>query len=1251
MNEFRFANPSWIHGLWAVALVAGVLVLLELRGRSVLERFVSRLMQPRLVRRTSLPRRLSALGCVILAMVALVFALMRPQWGLRAQRVVRVDSQIMICLDVSKSMLAEDVAPNRLERAKIELDSLLGLMNEGQQVGLIAFAGKATVVCPMTTDFGFLRLVLNEVEPSSVGLGGTLIGDAIRKAVDGFRESGDIHRLIMLVTDGEDHDSYPLEAAKAAKEKGVKIVTVGFGDEAGSKIEVVDPRTGARSFVKDREGRDVISHLDGETLREIALQTDGAYIPAGTGALDLESIYQTHIAAMLQGSTESQTQVLRQEAYQWLVLGALVVWLIGLALATPWNLRSGALGTAASVVANASRAAALLAGWAVASAASSGQAQAPAPNLPTGASSPPAATGARPADVPPPVDAAEATAEQIGDAQAAGEKEDGRTAAAAEEDLAPRAAYNRALALLTSNPAEAERYLNRARRDAGTDGELRYRALYNLGWVEVVRADALLKDQPAQALQHLQQAANRFREALRVRPNGAEPRHNLEIVSRRILELADALAQKGARDVAGRLDELIQELRAHQAELQTVVQQAGPEVAEASAETFRPEFRKLGVNQREVIAEIQRFSEQVRRELDALNQKPDDQKSPQDGLKAGQYGNMLQFLDDALQRLGQSRSLTRRLQGDRAFRRWSAGLADAKRARDQLRDPVELLSQILSDAYELLNLTGQLAEHGSTPSPDQPSQPAPAWLTREYIQEVQASTLDRTRELEQVLTAAAPRKKTFGPELTPSPDSGPPTPDMDPRTQQLIDNIPHALPLINQAVAAYEASARELATGTLQAAQVKQAEAMAALADAAEWFFDIRRMIEAMYADQQSAAQMIDAAQPDLDRLRDAFGPAAGPELGPQDIPRLLHRIATAVAPLQEKNRDRVPRLDQMLDSEIAQLQKSAPPSPDTPAAAPAGPSEQQEQQQQQQAQLQRFEQAKVLLGSVSSALDRAIPPLQALAAEAPPAEPGEPAAEPDAELPPRDPRWSEAEAAADSAAESLAQLRRLFFSLVEHLRDTAQRQADLNDDTARQSAEPADSQTSEKLGPLASRQAQLQPITQAIGEALREQSQQARAVPDAAQDPAGTVAPATTSPSPAAKTLDQAADLVTAAHAAMSTAARQLDRQAAQFDAAAEPFQEITQQQQTALQKLVEALALLDQSQQPPPQQQQQQDQNQQQQQQQDSHDQQSQDQQQQQNMSVNQLLQLIRDREAQRREKKQQRAQVPSGRVEKDW
>lgn len=324
MDEFQFAEMGWLHAVWGVLLCVAVLVAFELRGRSLLDRMISPLMQSRLVQKVPLLRRLLSISVLGLALTCLVLALMRPQWGMTVQSVSKVESQVMICLDVSNSMLAEDVVPNRLERAKAEIDSLLGLMDEGQQVGLTAFAGKATVLCPMTTDFGFLRLILNEAGPGTIGMGGTKIGEAIGKAVDGFGEAGDINRLILLITDGEDHDSFPLDAAEKAKDKGVRVVSIGFGDEMGSKIQITDPRTGARTYIKDRNGTEVVSRLDGSTLRDIAQTTEGAYIPAKTGALDLQSIYDAHIKTLLAGGSAQEERIIRNEAYQWCVLAALV---------------------------------------------------------------------------------------------------------------------------------------------------------------------------------------------------------------------------------------------------------------------------------------------------------------------------------------------------------------------------------------------------------------------------------------------------------------------------------------------------------------------------------------------------------------------------------------------------------------------------------------------------------------------------------------------------------------------------------------------------------------------------------------------------------------------------------------------------------------------------------------------------------------------------------------------------------------
>ncbi|RMF22796.1 MAG: VWA domain-containing protein, partial [Deltaproteobacteria bacterium] len=315
MNAAAIAEPRWAMLLWVVAAFFALALFLERRRTGAVSAFVSAALQERLVRRPSSRRRILALVFFTLSATSLTVALMRPQWGLRLISMPRAGAEIMICLDVSRSMLAEDVAPNRLERAKADLRDLLTYL-EGDQVGLIAFAGRATVLAPLTPDFGFLRLVLDQAGPHSVTRGGTRLEEPIRKAVEGFGEAGEVSRSIILVTDGEDHDSFPLEAAKEAAERGIKILAIGFGDEAGSEIVITDPDTGARRVLRDADGNVVKSRLDGEMLRQIALATDGAYVPAGTGVLDLKSIYERHIAPLTRSAGRRHTRSVKGEAFQ-----------------------------------------------------------------------------------------------------------------------------------------------------------------------------------------------------------------------------------------------------------------------------------------------------------------------------------------------------------------------------------------------------------------------------------------------------------------------------------------------------------------------------------------------------------------------------------------------------------------------------------------------------------------------------------------------------------------------------------------------------------------------------------------------------------------------------------------------------------------------------------------------------------------------------------------------------------------------
>jgi len=333
LGEITFVNPSFRYLVWlAIGLVA-LLWWLDVRGAGSLSRFVSPIMQRRLAMRVSIERRAVRAVAILLGLLLGIAALMRPQTpgATEALAAGRVSADIMIVLDVSRSMLADDAAPTRLDRAKAEVAEMASKLR-GHRLGLVAFAGRAAVLAPLTPDYSFFRMILAGANTRSVSRGGTEIGTAIRKAVAGFDE-GVGAKLIVLITDGEDHDSYPLEAAKEALEAGVRIVAVGFGSEKGSQITLVDPDTGARSVLTDRDGKVVTSRLDGELLREIALATEGAYVPAGTAALDMESIVREHITPLVRDADDSAAvRTIPREYYQWLIIGSLACLFIAVIL-------------------------------------------------------------------------------------------------------------------------------------------------------------------------------------------------------------------------------------------------------------------------------------------------------------------------------------------------------------------------------------------------------------------------------------------------------------------------------------------------------------------------------------------------------------------------------------------------------------------------------------------------------------------------------------------------------------------------------------------------------------------------------------------------------------------------------------------------------------------------------------------------------------------------------------------------------
>ena len=231
----------------------------------------------------------------------------------------------MFLLDVSKSMLAEDLVPNRLERAKLAIRDCIDRL-EGDRVAIVVFAGTSAVKCPLTLDYGFFRMMLDTISTDSIARGGTMIGDAVRKVMaEVFDDQDKAFKDIILITDGEDHDSFPVEAAKKAGEKGIRLIAIGLGDEnEGRRIPVTNDK-GEKTFLKYK-GREIWSKLDADTLRKMVNATPGGkYLNVSTGTIDLGDVYVSLIKSAEKRKLESETIKRYEEKFQIFIAVALVL--------------------------------------------------------------------------------------------------------------------------------------------------------------------------------------------------------------------------------------------------------------------------------------------------------------------------------------------------------------------------------------------------------------------------------------------------------------------------------------------------------------------------------------------------------------------------------------------------------------------------------------------------------------------------------------------------------------------------------------------------------------------------------------------------------------------------------------------------------------------------------------------------------------------------------------------------------------
>ena len=264
----------------------------ERRRRRALATFVDSGLLPAVAPDLDPRRRTARAVLQCLGALLLIVALGGPRWGFHWQEVRRQGIDLIVAIDTSRSMLATDVKPNRLARAKLAVQDLLAQL-EGDRVGLVAFAGSAFVQCPLTLDHGAFVESLNAMEVGLIPRGGTALAAAIDAGLEAFEGREGSHQALVLITDGEDHEGDVEEAAKRAGERGVKVFTVGIGTTDGELIP-----EGSGGFVKDRRGQVVKSRLGEETLKEIAVDTGGVYLHAGGTSLGLTELYRDYIGTM-----------------------------------------------------------------------------------------------------------------------------------------------------------------------------------------------------------------------------------------------------------------------------------------------------------------------------------------------------------------------------------------------------------------------------------------------------------------------------------------------------------------------------------------------------------------------------------------------------------------------------------------------------------------------------------------------------------------------------------------------------------------------------------------------------------------------------------------------------------------------------------------------------------------------------------------------------------------------------------------
>lgn len=322
MQLFRFANPDFLYLLLLLPAIVLLYIINSLRKKRALKRLGDMNLVKGLVPELSRLRPVLKFILLLTAIAMSIIMIARPQFGSRIADVKKQGVEVIIALDVSNSMLAEDIQPDRLTRAKQAISRLVDNL-DNDKIGLIVFAGDAYIQIPLTTDYISAKMFLSAINPNIVPKQGTAIGSAIALGIRSFSPGEGKSKAMIIITDGENHEDDPVKEAEEAAKQGIIIHTIGIGSTAGVPIPVIN--NGRKDYLKDENGSTVISKLDEDILKKIALSTNGNYVRASNSNIGLDEIY-SDITKMKKQDLESTMYTEYNDQFQ--IFAALALFML-----------------------------------------------------------------------------------------------------------------------------------------------------------------------------------------------------------------------------------------------------------------------------------------------------------------------------------------------------------------------------------------------------------------------------------------------------------------------------------------------------------------------------------------------------------------------------------------------------------------------------------------------------------------------------------------------------------------------------------------------------------------------------------------------------------------------------------------------------------------------------------------------------------------------------------------------------------